>query len=153
MKITFDLITFGSLIIDYSSIQINNNFMNSSIFLKFFKFGIVGSSGVLVDYGITFVCKELLKMNKYIANSFGFIAAASTNYYFNRVWTFRSTNPNVTVEYTKFFLIALVGLGLSNSIIWFVSKKTKYDFYIIKGFAIIIVFLWNFGANYLITFK
>jgi len=123
------------------------------IYLKFLKFGLVGISGTLVDYSITFICKEWLKLNKYIANSSGFIVAASSNYYFNRIWTFESTNPNISVEYMKFFIIALIGLGLSNSIIWYFSKKTKYNFYIIKGFAIMVIFLWNFGANYLITFK
>ena len=127
--------------------------MNSTIFIKFIKFGLVGSSGVLIDYGITFIAKEWIKLNKYIANSLGFVTAASSNYLLNRIWTFRSHNPNISIEYTKFFLIALIGLGLSNLIIWIVSKKTNYNFYLIKGFAIVIVFLWNFAANYLITFK
>lgn len=41
---------------------------------QFIKFCIVGGSGVFVDFGITYLCKEWLKFNKYIANSLGFFA-------------------------------------------------------------------------------
>ena len=60
------------------------------MFLQFIKFCVVGGTGVVVDFGITFLFKEKLKLNKYIANSLGFMAAASTNYLLNRWWTFRS---------------------------------------------------------------
>ena len=59
------------------------------MFLQFIKFCVVGGTGVVVDFGITFLFKEKLKLNKYIANSLGFMAAASTNYLLNRWWTFR----------------------------------------------------------------
>jgi putative flippase GtrA len=57
---------------------------------KFIKFCIVGFSGVFVDFGITWLAKERLRANKYLANSIGFICAASSNYLLNRNWTFKS---------------------------------------------------------------
>ena len=42
------------------------------MFLQFIKFCVVGGTGVVVDFGITFLFKEKLKLNKYIANSLGF---------------------------------------------------------------------------------
>ena len=47
------------------------------MFLQFINFCVVGGTGVVVDFGITFLFKEKLKLNKYIANSLGFMAAAS----------------------------------------------------------------------------
>ena len=58
--------------------------------LKFLKFGAVGLSGVFVNFGITYVCKEWLKWNKYLSNILGFVFAATTNYILNRLWTFQS---------------------------------------------------------------
>ncbi|HVN48461.1 MAG TPA: GtrA family protein [Bacteroidota bacterium] len=127
--------------------------MNHFFLMKVLKFGIVGTSGILIDYAVTYLIKERVQLNKYLANSLGFTAAATSNYILNRVWTFQSRNPHITVEYLKFFFIALIGLGISNTIIWYASKKTTYNFYVIKGFAIAVVFVWNFGANYLITFQ
>jgi putative flippase GtrA len=41
-------------------------------FIKFLKFGIVGASGVIVDFGITWLLKEWVKINRHAANSTGF---------------------------------------------------------------------------------
>jgi len=127
-------------------------YLSRAFLLKFIKFGIVGFSGVFVDFGVTYVCKEWLKIQKYIANSMGFIAAASSNYILNRIWTFKSQNPDVATEYTEFFVISLVGLGLVNLIVWLLHGKMKLNFYLSKLFAIGVVTIWNFLANYFITF-
>jgi len=127
-------------------------YLSRTFLVKFIKFGIVGFSGVFVDFGITYVCKEWLKIQKYIANSIGFIFAASSNYILNRTWTFRSNNPEVAREYTEFFVISLVGLGLANLIVWLIHGKAKWNFYLSKLFAIGVVTIWNFFANYYITF-
>ena len=63
--------------------------------LKFIKFGVVGFSGVFVDFGITYLCKEKIKINKYVSNAIGFICAATSNYILNRIWTFESENADV----------------------------------------------------------
>ena len=61
------------------------DWLNQNLIYKFIKFGVVGFSGVLVDFGITFVCKEWFKIPKYVSNAIGFTVAASTNYYLNRI--------------------------------------------------------------------
>ena len=40
--------------------------------VKMIKFGLVGLMGMVIDFGITWLCKEKLKWNKYVANSCGF---------------------------------------------------------------------------------
>ncbi|TSA27931.1 MAG: GtrA family protein [Bacteroidetes bacterium] len=126
--------------------------LSTSFLLKFVKFGIVGFSGVLVDFSITFVCKEYLKIQKYVANAIGFTIAASTNYFLNRIWTFESTNPNVVLEFTRFFVIALIGLGINSAIVWAMSGKLKVNFYLSKLVATIVVTMWNFLINAYYTF-
>jgi len=122
------------------------------IFLKFLKFCIVGFSGMIIDFGTTWLLKEKLKVNKYIANSCGFILAASSNYFWNRIWTFQSENNHIGSEYLSFFTISLIGLCLNNLIIWILSDKLKWNFYLSKIIAIGIVTLWNFGMNFFFTF-
>ena len=126
--------------------------LNKAFFLKFLKFGIVGFSGLIVDFGITYLCKEKLKIHKYISNSLGFIVATGTNYTFNRLWTFENHNPNTFVQFGKFFVIAVVGLAISNALIYLLNDKFKWNFYFAKACAIVLVSLWNFFANYLYTF-
>ncbi|MDO8897864.1 MAG: GtrA family protein [Bacteroidales bacterium] len=120
---------------------------------KFVKFGVVGFSGVFVDFGITYIFKEILGVQKYVSNAIGFMVAASSNYYLNRIWTFQSTNPNVAVEYTEFIIISFIGLIINTTILWLLVNKLRMNFYVSKIFAIGVVTLWNFGANLLITFR
>jgi putative flippase GtrA len=117
---------------------------------KFFKFIAVGFSGMFVDFSITFLLKEKLKINRYIANSAGFTLAASSNYLLNRFWTFQSNNPEVFTEFGKFFLISLIGLVINNLFLYIFEKKL--NFYFAKFLAIIVTSLWNFTANYYLNF-
>lgn len=129
-----------------------SEFLTRAFLWKFVKFGIVGFTGLFVDFGITYLCKEILRIQKYISNSIGFTAAATTNYILNRVWTFQSDNPDIALEYTQFIIISLVGLGLNNFILWLIVSRTRINFYVAKLFAIAVVTVWNFLANYFITF-
>jgi putative flippase GtrA len=117
---------------------------------KFIKFIVVGFSGMFVDFSITILLKEKLHVNRFIANSAGFTFAASSNYLFNRFWTFHSNNPKIFVEYSKFLIISLIGLLINNLIIYLLEKKLR--FYFAKFIAIMITSLWNFGANYFLNF-
>ena len=129
-----------------------NVLITRELFFKFLKFGIVGASGVIVDFGFTYLCKEIFKIQKYVANAIGFTIAASSNYFFNRVWTFHSQNPEIGIEYSKFLFISLIGLGINTLILWTLVSKFNKNFYISKLFAIAIVTVWNFFVNLMFTF-
>ena len=118
---------------------------------KFFKFVIIGFSGLIIDFSITYLFKEIFKVNKYISNSIGFTIAASSNYFLNRYWTFSSENPSIGKEYASFFIISLIGLGINNLFLYLFQKKTR--FYLAKFLAIVVTTIWNFLANYFITFS
>lgn len=126
--------------------------MTTDSLWKFIKFGIVGFSGVFVDFGITWLCRELLGLNQYVANSTGFLTAVISNYIFNRIWTFKSTDPRIAAQFAKFLGISLVGLVLNNGIIYLLNEQFGMDFYLSKLIATAVVTVWNFGANKTFTF-
>ncbi len=128
------------------------DFFSAEVLAKFLKFGLVGFTGLFVDYGFTWLCKEKLRLQKYLSNAIGFTLAASSNYFLNRIWTFQSTNPEVFLEYSEFILISLIGLILNTFILWQVVSRFKINFYLAKLFAIAVVTVWNFVANLLFTF-
>ena len=130
---------------------------------KFVKFAVVGASGAVIDFGLTALCKGIFGIPELLSNAIGFTVAATSNYFLNRVWTWRSTSKEVGVEYAKFFFVSLVGLGL-NSLIVFMLKDTSigprfvetgldWDFWVAKIVATGIVMVWNFMANNLFTFR
>ena len=119
---------------------------------QFFKFCVVGGSGVFVDFGVTYLCKEWLKLNKYVANSLGFLCASTSNYILNRIWTFQNENPDITGQYLRFLGIAAVGLVINNATIYVLHGRFRLNFYLAKLFAIGVVTFWNFFMNYFFTF-
>jgi len=127
--------------------------ISNLVLLKFIKFCAVGFSGMILDFGTTWILKEKFRINKYISNSTGFIFAATSNYMLNRYWTFHSGNKEVATEYLSFMLIALVGLGINNMVIFLLHEKLKLNFYFAKVLAVGVVTVWNFGMNFLFTFK
>ncbi|MBU2552877.1 MAG: GtrA family protein [Bacteroidales bacterium] len=120
---------------------------------KFIKFGVVGFSGLFVDFGLTYFTKEKLHIPKYVANAIGFMSAATSNYFLNRIWTFESHNPEIMLEYSQFILISIIGLVINTFILWLLVSRFKFNFYLAKVFAIGVVTIWNFFANLFITFS
>ena len=121
--------------------------------IKFLKFCLVGFSGMFIDFGTTWLLKEKVRINKYVANSTGFVLAATSNYVWNRFWTFHSENDKVVTEYFSFIIISMAGLAINNFIIFLLNDKLKMNFYLSKLFAIGVVTIWNFIMNYLVTFR
>ena len=134
-----------------------------SLIKRFVKFGAVGTSGAVIDFGLTAFCKGILGIPELLANAIGFTVAATSNYFLNRVWTWRSTSKEVGVEYAKFFFVSLIGLGLNSLFVFllkdislvprFVDTTLDWDFWVAKIIATAIVMVWNFLANNFFTFR
>lgn len=147
--------------------------------IKFLKFGTVGALGFVVDFSITYLLLHVLGFHELISNAIGFTFAAIFNYMLNRLWTFRSKNPNVKAEFIRFFIVSLIGLGINNLII--ISYLAFIDwslvlplggiasiadaasslphvfilpsFWIAKILATGFVMIWNFVVNSKFTFR
>ena len=104
---------------------------------QFLKFCVVGGSGLFVDFGITYLCKEWLRLNKYAANSLGFLCASTTD---------------IAGQYLRFLGIAAVGLAINNATIYLLHNRFRLNFYLAKLFATGVVTFWNFFMNYFFTF-
>ena len=124
-----------------------------TVFTKFIKFGVVGGSGLVIDFSATWLLKEKLGTHKLVANSVGFILAATSNYYLNRIWTFESTNEDLTTEFSLFLFFAVIGLLINNTILYLLNEKLKVPFYFAKLLAIGVTVIWNFGSNFLFNFQ
>ncbi len=121
--------------------------------LKFLKFGLVGFTGLVIDFGITWICKEKLNLNKYVANGFGFLFGVTNNYFLNKYFTFDNHNPEIGLQFLSFLIIAVIGFSINTGFLYSLQKKTKINFYVCKIIVTAIVFIWNFGANTFYTFK
>ena len=117
------------------------------------RFIITGFVGLIIDFFITWLCKEHFGWNKYIANATGFSFAVVNNYILNRLWAFRNRSKKIAKQFISFFIISIVGLCLSTLFLYLIHQELSINFYISKAMVVIIVFIWNYTANSLITFK
>jgi putative flippase GtrA len=128
------------------------NWQQSMDFSKMLRFGVCGLVGMLLDFSITWFCKEKLKWNKYAANSTGFAVAVTNNYLLNRLWTFNDHSEKVLPQFTSFILVSLAGLLLNNLLLALFHQQLKIKFYPAKAMAIGLVFFWNYFASSYFTF-
>ena len=122
------------------------------LILKFIKFLTVGLSGMIIDFGITYICKEKLVVNKYISNSLGFSIAAISNFFLNRYFTYQSNSSEIATEFYWFMGISIISLFIYNGIVWIGINRLNFKFYSSKMLAIFFITFWNFFAHLLITF-
>ena len=123
------------------------------IAIKFLKFLLVGVSGLIIDFSLTFLCKEKLLLNKYIANSIGFSMAQISNFLLNKYFTYESDSLNFINEFSWFIGISLISLLIYNGIVWICVNKFKVNFYFSKMIAICFITFWNFFAHLYFTFQ
>ena len=119
---------------------------------KILRFAVVGLAGAAIDFGFTYLCKEILKINKFVSNAIGFTLAATFCFFLNKYWTYASQTPLAWKEYLVFFVVSLIGLGINSLTLYLLTDKAKMHFYLSKCFAILVASVWNFLANLLITF-
>lgn len=122
------------------------------LIFKFLKFGVVGFSGLIVDFGLTSLFKEIFHCNKYLSNTIGFVCAATSNYILNRLWTFQSHNDAIGTEYMQFMFVSVVGLIINTFVLYVATDKFRLNFYFSKIIAIGVATVWNFFGNMFITF-
>jgi putative flippase GtrA len=81
---------------------------------QFVKFGIVGASGFLVNF-IVFTLLQRVDpqhdqaLHYYVLYSIAFLSGGVSNYWFNRIWTFRSTGHAVH-EGAKFLTVSFIAM-------------------------------------------
>lgn len=126
--------------------------LSNELFLKIFKFAVVGFSSFLIDMAVTYTGKEKLRLNQYIANTCGFLCAAIYNFTLNRLWTFHSHDVDIQTQALKFMASMAFSLLIGNLIIYVLNEKFKINFYVAKIMSIAISMIWNFSINSLLIF-
>jgi putative flippase GtrA len=123
---------------------------------QFVKFGIVGASGLLVNLALFTFLQHVTPLSeqkaRFLVNySISFLSGGVSNYFFNRIWTFRSSGHAVKqgLQFITVSLIALgVGLVVSKVLVPYLGPGHKT--WLIATLSGILV---NFFVNKYWTFK
>jgi len=123
---------------------------------QFLKFGIVGASGLLVNFVIftalqRFDPQHAEAAHYYVIYTIAFLSGGVSNYWLNRIWTFRSSGHAVR-EGVKFLTVSvialLVGFAVSALVApWFGHGHRTWFLATLAGIFV------NFFVNKYWTFK
>ena len=103
------------------------------------KFGIVGFIGTLIDLGVYNLLALGLGLNIYGARTISFTLAATSNYFLNRTWTFKSKEKRIIRQFSQFLFISIV--GLIASLIYTFSQRLSKTWGITMILFFVIIFV------------
>jgi putative flippase GtrA len=131
---------------------------------RFIKFGLVGSLGAILDFGVMNLLTHLANMSLVRAGTISFICAVASNFIWNRLWTYpESRSRPLLSQLGMFFLVNLAGVAIRIPTLHYLEPPllrsfeqifgTSYntaEFYarnLTLAAAVGIVMLWNFFVN------
>ncbi|HTX55946.1 MAG TPA: GtrA family protein [Candidatus Acidoferrales bacterium] len=119
---------------------------------QFVKFGIVGASGLIVNFIIAHALQRTTSLSGFMDFAIGFMAGGVSNYFLNRVWTFRS-NRHPLVEGIQFLIVSALALGIGK-IVFSAADHYGFHHFTTTWFVATIAGVFvNFFLNKYWTFK
>ena len=127
--------------------------------LEFFKFCLVGLSGLFVDTAVLVALVGRFSLDPRFAAVFAFLAAVSWNYIFDRSWAFKiGRSIKVPYSYISFIVICLFGFGIRVGVMHLFIEYAgmgKSPWYILSSIiGIVAATVFNyFGTKYIVFSK
>ena len=112
---------------------------------QIFKFIIVGGIATLIDWIIYYILNSVFNINPLISNIFSFSLSLIYNYIASVKWVFNvSKKKNKKRIFMEFIILSVVGLLISEFLIWLLVDKLSINSMISKIISTAIVMVFNF---------
>ena len=117
----------------------------NKLFVQIFRFGIVGFTAFVIDYMVMVISKELLGFSVLISVALGFIISVIFNYIASIKWVFVvNKEKNERRNFIFFIVFSVMGLILTEIIMYIGIDIIKISYLIVKIIATAIVMVFNF---------
>jgi putative flippase GtrA len=131
---------------------------------RFLKFATVGAIGAIIDFGVMNVLTHFFNMRLVLAGTFSFLCAVTSNFLFNRYWTYPdSRSRHVLHQLGMFFLVNTAGIIIRIPILHYAEPPLANVFESMVhltdslsetlarnatlALAVGVVMIWNFFVN------
>jgi putative flippase GtrA len=116
------------------------------------KFCVVGAVGYLVNLAVYDAILHA-KVHYLVAATCSFLVAVTSNYTWNRLWTFREHRGHIGIQGMRFFLVSLVALGANLVVLHLLIVYGGLAKLPGQAVAIVVVTPLNFVGNKLWSFR
>ncbi|HUO41260.1 MAG TPA: GtrA family protein [Mycobacterium sp.] len=119
--------------------------------LQLFRYCVVGASGYLINLGVYAAVYTHLPYR--LAFTIAFIVAATSNFVWNRIWTFRVDHGTPHHQYARFLTVSAVALGIDLLVLTGLVEGLGLDKIVAAAIAIAIATPVSFLGNKLWSFS
>ena len=116
--------------------------------IQFFRYIFVGGLAFIIDIGFLYILTNFFGYYYLISAAISFTLGLIANYLLSTHWVFNKHNlNNLTLEFSIFTIIGIIGLGLNELFIWFFTAELNIYYLTSKIFAAALILIWNFLAR------
>jgi dolichol-phosphate mannosyltransferase len=116
------------------------------------KFGLVGGSGYLVNLGVFALLTGDLSIHHTIAAIGAYSIAVTSNFFWNRHWTFAAGDGHAGFQAARFFAVSLGALLINLAVLEALVAATSLGDLSAQAIAVAVAMPFNFLGNKLWTF-
>jgi putative flippase GtrA len=116
------------------------------------KFGIVGGSGYLINLGVFALLAGNLGLHHLLAAIGAFCVAVSSNFLWNRYWTFEPGDGHPAFQAARFFMVSIGALLINLAMLEALVSGAAMGELTAQAIAVAVAMPFNFLGNKLWTF-
>jgi dolichol-phosphate mannosyltransferase len=125
--------------------------------VKLFRFGVVGLSGIIVNEGILIYLRGYAQFALPVASIIAIELSILSNFVFNDSWTFKTGQqhalPHWWQRLLSFQVVSVGGAAINFVILNALALYAGVDYRIANILGIVMAFAWNFWVNRRVTWK
>jgi dolichol-phosphate mannosyltransferase len=116
------------------------------------KFGLVGGSGYLINLAVFAVLTSSFDLHHIVAAIGAFCVAVSSNFFWNRHWTFAAGHGHAGFQAARFFAVSIAALLINLVVLEALVGGTSMGDLTAQAIAVAVAMPFNFLGNKLWTF-
>lgn len=121
--------------------------------VQLLKFGLVGGSGYLINLAVFAALADSFGVHHAIAAVGAFCVAVTSNFLWNRYWTFGPGDGPAHFQAARFFAVSLASLGLNLAVLELLVSNHVVGDLTAQAIAVAVAMPFNFLGNKLWTFS
>ena len=119
---------------------------------QLFKFGLVGGSGYVINLGVFALLNDTFGIHYSLAAIGAFCVAVSSNFFWNRHWTFAAGDGHAGFQAIRFFTVSIAALAINLAVLELLVSSASLGELSAQAIAVAVAMPFNFLGNKLWAF-